>query len=155
MRFCKGERFMKRTTLALAALALAFSGCNTCGTWRPNLLGKFKSCLHGASNIGAPCDAGCETGAPAGGPDGCTNCGETSANYGGYGETVIGSYETPISAGSSDGITIGSPISGSSLPAGSTIPSGSVLPSTSGAYSGTPTPANTIRPETIRPKPAN
>jgi len=48
-----------------------------------------------------------------------------------------------------DGITIGSPMSGS------TLPSGSVLPSNPGTYSGNPTPANTIRPETIRPKPAN
>ena len=149
---------MKRTTLALAALALAFSGCNNCGSLRPaNLFGKFKSCLHGASNIGAPCDAGCEAGAPAAGHDGCATCGETGANYGGYGESVIGSYETPMSStiSGSDGITIGSPMSGSTLPAGSTLPSGSVLPSTAGTYSGNPTPANAIRPETIRPKPAN
>lgn len=132
---------MKRTTLALAALALAFTGCNTCGTWRPNLLGKFKSCLHGASNIGAPCDAGCEAGGPV--ADGCQGCSE-SANYGGYGETVIGSYETPMSTGissSSDGISIGTP-----LPAGSTSVPGTALPSLS------PSP---IRGETIRPKPAN
>ena len=132
---------MKRTTLALAALALAFTGCNTCGTWRPNLLGKFKSCLHGASNIGAPCDAGSEAGAPA--ADGCQGCSE-SANYGGYGETVIGSYETPMSTGipnSSDGISIGSPV-----PSGSAILPGTTLPSTS------PSP---LRGETIRPKPAN
>lgn len=131
---------MKRTTLALAALALAFTGCSTCGTWRPNLLGKFKSCLHGASNIGAPCDAGCETGAPA--ADGCQGCSE-SANYGGYGETVIGSYETPLSSGipsSADGISIGSPV-----PSGSILP-GTTLPSTS---------PSALRSETIRPKPAN
>lgn len=131
---------MKRTTFALAALALAFTGCNTCGTWRPNLLGKFKSCLHGASNIGAPCDAGCETGAPP--ADGCQGCSE-SANYGGYGETVIGSYETPMSSGipsTSDGVSIGSPVSSGSILPGTTLPS---------------TSPSTLRGETIRPKPAN
>ncbi|MFY7891608.1 MAG: hypothetical protein ACOVOJ_02915 [Pirellula sp.] len=132
---------MKRTTLAVAALALAFTGCNTCGTWKPSLLGKFKSCLHGASNIGAPCDAGCESGAPA--TEGCQGCSE-SANYGGYGETVIGSYETPMSTGfssSTDGISIGSPAASSS----------SILPGTS-----MPSTSRSVIPgETIRPKPAN
>jgi len=141
------RKMMKRTTLAMAALCLAFSGCHTAGTWKPNLLGKFKSCLHGAHNLGAPCDAGCEAGAP--GADGCQTCGE-SAGYGSYGETVIGSYETPVSSGISDGsggISIGSPItSGSSAPSGTTILQGSTLPSAS---------PNPIRSETIRPKPAN
>jgi hypothetical protein len=138
---------MKRTTLALAALALAFTGCNTCGTWRPGILGKFKSCLHGATNMGAPCDASCDPSTPQ--TDGCQGCTE-SANYGGYGETVIGSYETPMSSGISEttgGISIGSPISsGTSIPSGSSILPGTTLPS------GSPTP---LRGETIRPKPAN
>lgn len=132
---------MKRTTLALAVFALAFAGCNTCGTWRPGILGKFKSCLHGATNIGAPCDASCEAGLPS--ADGCQGCTESS-NYGGYGETVIGSYETPMSSGISDttgGITIGS-----TVPSGSTVLPGSTLP---------PTSSTPLRGETIRPKPAN
>lgn len=135
---------MKRSILTLSVLVLAFAGCNTCGSWRPNF-GGFKSCLHGgASNVGAPCDAGCE----AGQADGCQSCGQAgSANYGGYGETVIGSYETPMSSsvsGSVDGISIGS-----TLPSGS-VPSGSSLPP--GSFSGGTSP---IRGETIRPKPAN
>lgn len=138
---------MKRTTLAIATLCLAFTGCQTCGTWKPNLLGKFKSCLHGATNLGAPCDAGCEGSGPA--VDSCQGCSE-SAGYGGYGETVIGSYETPASVGISDssgGISIGTPItSGSTLPSGSTLLPGSTLPSTG---------SSPVRGETIRPKPAN
>lgn len=134
---------MKRSILALTVLTLAFAGCNTCGSWRPNF-GGFKSCLQGASNVGAPCDAGCE----AGHAEGCQNCGQSSsANYGGYGETVIGSYESPMSSslsGSADGISIGSP-----LPSG-TVPSGTSLPP--GSFSGA---TNPIRGETIRPKPAN
>jgi len=134
---------MKRSILTLSVLALAFAGCNTCGSWRPNF-GSFKSCLHGASNVGAPCDAGCEPGQA----DGCQSCGQAvSANYGGYGETVIGSYETPMSSsasGSVDGISIGSPLPSGSVPSGSSLPPGS--------YSGGTTP---IRGETIRPKPAN
>ena len=135
---------MKRSSLAIAVLALAFTGCNTCSTWRPaNMFGKFKSCLHGANNVGAPCDAGCETG----GMEGCQSCGET-ARYGGYGETVIGSYETPISSSVSGGT--------SGISIGSSIPSGSVLPpTTTGGYTTSPNPASSIRPETIRPKPAN
>ena len=129
---------MKRTTIAVAALALAFTGCNTCGTWRPGILGKFKSCLGGATNVGAPCDAGCE--GPAGHAEGCQSCAE-SANYGGYGETVIGSYDTPVSSGASGGISIGSPVSSGS----SILPGGSLS-------TGSPTP---LGGETIRPKPAN
>ncbi len=135
---------MKRTTLAIAALTLAFAGCNTCSTWKPSFLGNFKSCLSSPTNVGAPCDAGCES-AQGGG---CQSCSESS-KYGGYGETVIGSYETPMSSGVSSydgGISIGSTIPSSSIPSGSNILPGSTMPSSS------PTP---LRGETIRPKPAN
>jgi len=127
---------MKRSILTLSVLALAFAGCNTCGSWRPNF-GSFKSCLNSASNVGAPCDAGCEPGQA----DGCQSCGQAGR------ETVIGSYETPMSSsasGSVDGISIGSPLPSGSVPSGSSLPPGS--------YSGGTTP---IRGETIRPKPAN
>lgn len=133
---------MRNKNLAIAAMMLAFTGCNTCGscnTGRPSIFGRLGSCLGGANNVGAPCDAG--AGAGAGGAH-CDPCTET-ARYGGYGEHVIGSYETPISGsvgGTLDGVTVGSPVQG--LPAG--------------AYVGSPTPATVRAPgEMVRPKPAN
>jgi hypothetical protein len=84
---------MKRTTLISASLLLAFAGC-TCGQgWRPNFLTRFNNRLHGVSNVGAPCDAGCHDAHVATG--GCDTCGTSgSANFGGY-ETVGDSYEVP------------------------------------------------------------
>lgn len=128
---------MRNTTLVVAALMLAFAGCNSCGnscsSGRPNIFGRLGSCLGGANNVGAPCDA--SGGAAAAHCDPCT---ETS-RYGGYGEQVIGT-------------TYGAPMSNSveSMPMGSSM---STLPP--GAYIGSPTPAATSRGEVIRPKPAN
>lgn len=131
---------MRNTTLVVAALMLAFAGCNTCGnscsSGRPNLFGRLGSCFGGANNVGAPCDAS-GGGASAAGAH-CDPCTET-ARYGGYGEQVIGtSYGAPMSS-SIDGVPIGS--SATTLPPG--------------AYIGSPTPAASSRGEVIRPKPAN
>jgi hypothetical protein len=91
----KGEKQeMKRTTLISASLLLAFAGC-TCGQgWKPNFLTRFSNRIHGVSNVGAPCDAGCHEAAPV--ATGCDNCGTAnSANFGGY-EQVGDSYEVGV-----------------------------------------------------------
>jgi hypothetical protein len=81
---------MKRTTLISASLLLAFAGC-TCGQgWRPNILSRLNDRIHGVSNVGAPCDAGCRGALPAAG---CEACGTTSSNYGGYDGQIIDSAE--------------------------------------------------------------
>jgi hypothetical protein len=74
---------MKRTTLISASLLLAFAGC-TCGQgWKPNFLTRFSNRIHGVSNVGEPCDAGCRDAAmSAPVTTGCDTCG--TANYGGY-----------------------------------------------------------------------
>jgi len=89
---------MKRTTLISASLLLAFAGC-TCGQgWRPNILTRMNNRIHGVSNVGEPCDAGCQ-GAPQAHPvstGGCESCGSSSnMNYGGY-EQIGDSYEVPM-----------------------------------------------------------
>jgi hypothetical protein len=127
---------MRNTTLAIAAILLGFAGCNTggnCTSMRPSIFGRMGNCLGGANNVGAPCNAGASSGSH------CDPCGET-ARQSGYGEQVIGSYETPM------GSTVGGTIDG--IPVGS-----SVLPP--GAYIGSPTPSSINRGEVIRPKPAN
>jgi hypothetical protein len=96
---------MKKTTLISASLLLAFAGC-TCGQgWRPNIFTRLHNRIHGVSNVGAPCDAGCSDGVAHGGViaspaahGGCESCNAASANYGGYNEQIVDSYEgTPIS----------------------------------------------------------
>ena len=86
---------MKRTTLISASLLLAFAGC-TCGQgWRPNILTRMNNRIHGASNVGEPCDAGCQGASGAGhvANGGCDTCGSVGGmNYGGY-EQVGDSYE--------------------------------------------------------------
>ena len=91
--------------------------------------------IHGVSNIGEPCDAGCQGAAGAGlvAKGGCDTCGPVgSMNYGGY-EHVGDSYEvqsgTPYTVGPSTSY---------------------VQPSYT---TGQPTPGRIG--ETIRPKPAN
>jgi hypothetical protein len=97
----KGELEMKKTTLISASLLLAFAGC-TCGGGRPNFFTRLSDKIHGVSNVGEPCDAGCHsapmTAAPATG--GCESCGSTSANYGGYDGQIINSYEGVPTGGS-------------------------------------------------------
>ena len=89
---------MKRTTLISASLLLAFAGC-TCGQgWRPNILTRLNNRIHGVSNVGEPCDAGCRDAVMAvpvahGGCESCGNAG--SMNYGGY-EQMGDSYEVPV-----------------------------------------------------------
>jgi hypothetical protein len=79
--------------LISASLLLAFAGCSCGQGWRPKFLTKFGNCNQGASNVGAPCDAGCHE-APVATGD-CETCGTAgSANYGGY-ETIGDSYEVP------------------------------------------------------------
>jgi hypothetical protein len=93
---------MKRTTLISASLLLAFAGC-TCGQgWRPNIFTRLNNRIHGVSNVGEPCDAGCQ-GASNAAPvatGGCESCGAaTGANYGGYEGQIIDSYEgVPVGA---------------------------------------------------------
>lgn len=99
---------MKKVTLVVASLLLASAGCTTCGQGnRPGFFTRFYNRLHGVSNVGAPCDAGCEAVPVA--HTGCDGCGGVeSAAYGGYDGTVIGTYEgTPISYGT--GTTTGVP----------------------------------------------
>ena len=89
---------MKRTTLISASLLLAFAGC-TCGQgWRPNILTRLNNRIHGVSNVGEPCDAGCREAvmaAPVAHHGGCESCGNAgSVNYGGY-EQMGDSYEVP------------------------------------------------------------
>ena len=89
---------MKRTTLISASLLLAFAGC-TCGQgWRPNILTRLNNRIHGVSNVGEPCDAGCRDAvmtAPVA-HNGCESCGNAgSVNYGGY-EQIGDSYEVPV-----------------------------------------------------------
>ena len=144
---------MNRTTLISASLLLAFAGC-TCGQgWRPNILTRMYNRVHGVSNVGAPCDAGCEAGMTRGvvetpmSSGGCDTCNANSSNYGGYNEQIIGSYEgTPVG-------------SFESVPAGNY----SSAPMTSGApiYNSPSYPMNTapqsarMNAERIVPKPAN
>ena len=89
---------MKRTTLISASLLLAFAGC-TCGQgWRPNILTRMNNRIHGVSNVGEPCDAGCQGAAMAApvASSGCTTCGSAgNVSYGGY-EQIGDSYEVPI-----------------------------------------------------------
>ena len=73
---------MKRTTLISASLLLAFAGCTCSQGWRPNFLTRFNDRIHGVSNVGEHCDAGCREAAISAPVSGCDNCG--SANYGGY-----------------------------------------------------------------------
>jgi hypothetical protein len=132
---------MKRTTLVSASLLLAFAGC-TCGQgWRPNFLTRFNNRFHSASNVGAPCDAGCESGAVHAAPasaGGCESCGQTSANYGGYEGEIMNSYEsTPMMQGSSMSYPI----------------QGQTQPYNSGTFQ--PSVPITARMERIVPKPAN
>jgi len=83
---------MKRTTLISASLLLAFAGCTCSQGWRPNFLTRFNNRIHGVSNVGAACDAGCQEAAPIA-TGGCDNCGTTGgANFGGY-EQIGDSYE--------------------------------------------------------------
>ncbi|MCU0710077.1 MAG: hypothetical protein MUF23_17485 [Pirellula sp.] len=141
-------------TLVVATMMLSLTGCQTCSNWTRQLTGSVQGCfgrlgncslgncrLGGANNVGAPCDAGCESAhGPMSPMDGgaCSPCGESSANYGSYDGVVIGSY---------DGIPTGATISTPS----SSVPSSGI---SSGSYIGSPTPAG-IRGETIVPKPAN
>lgn len=97
---------MKRVTLISAGLVLAFAGCSCGHGWRPHIFTRLHNCIHGVSNVGAPCEAGgCEA-APA-----CETCGNETAHYGGYEGTVIGSYEgTPVSTyATTPGTTYGTP----------------------------------------------
>lgn len=86
---------MKRTTLISASLLLAFAGC-TCGQgWRPNILTRLSNRIHGVSNVGEPCDAGCRDAAHAApvASGGCESCGSAgNMNYGGY-EQIGDAYE--------------------------------------------------------------
>ncbi len=112
---------MKRTTLISASLLLAFAGC-TCGQgWRPNIFTRFNNRIHGVSNVGEPCDAGCQ-GAAVAAPvatGGCESCGTAGgANYGGYDQVID----------SQNGVVVGSSYSGS--PYSSTVYSGPVNGST-------------------------
>ena len=126
---------MKRTTLISASLLLAIAGC-TCGSGRlPNIFTRMNNSIHGRSNVGEACDAGCQgaTGAGHAANGGCDTCGSVgSVNYGGY-EQVGDSYEvqsgTPYTVGPSTTY---------------------VQPSYT---TGQPTPSRVG--ETIRPKPAN
>ena len=109
---------MKRTSLIVASLLLAFTGCS-CGqslsSWRPNIFGRLHDRIHG-TNVGAPCmSGGCASApsmaAPAMASVGCETCGNGvhSLGYEGYasdsygGETVIGSYDNVVNGGTSYG----------------------------------------------------
>jgi len=81
---------MKRMTLISVGFLLAFAGCTCSQGWKPNFLTRFNDRIHGASNVGEHCDAGCREAAISAPVPGCDNCG--SANYGGY-EQVGQSYE--------------------------------------------------------------
>jgi hypothetical protein len=151
---------MRKMTVVIAAMTLSLGGCQTCNSLTQRVTGHFKGAFGklgncslgncgfgGASNVGDPCDAGCEGGyGPA--SDGCQPCAE-NARYGSYGEViggqdgvVIGSYEgTPRGATMSTPSTM-IPQSGTS----SSIPSGSYLGSPSATGS---------RGESILPKLAN
>ena len=111
------------------------AGC-TCGSGgKPNIFTRMNNRIHGASNVGEPCDAGCQSAAGAGhvANGGCDNCGSAgSMNYGGY-EQVGDSYEVQ----SGTPYTVG--------------PSTSIVPPS--YTTGQPTPGRIG--ETIRPKPAN
>lgn len=155
---------MRKMTIVVAALMLSFTGCQTCNNLTQRVTGHFKGAfskfgncslgncslgncgLGGASNVGAPCDAGCESGY---GPmnDPCQPCGE-SARYGGYDDVVGGDG---VIIGSYDGVPSGSTITSPStiMAPGSTSTS---IPS--GSYLGNPTPAGT-RQESVLPKLAN
>ena len=89
---------MKRTTLISASLLLAFAGC-TCGQgWRPYILTRLNNRIHGVSNVGEACDAGCRDAGLAApiANGGCESCGTAgSRNYGGY-EQIGDSYEVPV-----------------------------------------------------------
>ena len=124
---------MKRTTLILASSMLVFAGC-TCGGGRPNFFTSLHNRIHGVSNVGEPCDAGCHAA-----HDGCDTCvGSGSMNYGGYEGQVIDTYEgTPVTYG---GTTTGS----------STVPyNPQTFPSSSAPI------VNSPRREVVGPKPAN
>ncbi len=144
---------MKRTTLISASLLLAFAGC-TCGQgWRPNIFTRLNNRIHGASNVGEPCDAGCQGAGNMAPPatGGCESCGANGgANYGGY-DQVIDSQDAVI--GSSYG---GSPYSSTVYAGpinGSTV-YGTAVPSDARPVSTTYAPTTT-RMEPIAAKRAN
>ena len=62
---------------------------------RPGFFTRLNNRLHGARNVGEPCDAGCQ-GAPAqthAAAGGCDSCATNSMNYGGYDGQIVDSYE--------------------------------------------------------------
>lgn len=90
---------MKRTSLIVAALLLAFSGCS-CGQgwsgWRPNILGRMHDRIHG-TNVGAPCMSGNCASAPAMAglsvaDTGCESCGSGVQNMSYDGNSNSSSY---------------------------------------------------------------
>ncbi len=98
MEFLGEKREMKTKTLISASLLLAFAGCSCGQSSRPSFFAKLNQRLHGAGNVGEPCDAGCQVAhmqQPAAG--GCESCATNSMNYGGYEGPIVDSYEgTPV-----------------------------------------------------------
>jgi len=125
---------MKRTTLISASLLLAFAGCSMGQSERPSFFTRLHNRIHGVSNMGEPCDVGCQ-GAPVPmATGGCESCGNgVSMNYGGYSDgQIMNSYEsTPMSIGT---------------------PTTSSIPYTSPTYQPGPTRANR---EIVNPRPAS
>jgi len=141
---------MKKTTLISASLLLAFAGC-TCGQgWRPNIFTRLNNRIHGVSNVGEPCDAGCQ-GAPNAASvasGGCDSCGTAGgAHYGGYDGHAIDSYE---------GVPVGTSYTGTNYGgvAYSGTTSGGVVP-TEYRPTSTPYTPSTSRMEPIAAKKAN
>lgn len=152
---------MKKLTLVAAAMMVSLTGCQTCNTLTQRVVGHFRGslsglgncglngggCRMGASNVGAPCDAGCESGyAPA--ADHCDPCAQ-SAGYGGYGDAggEYGSVVTGTYEGVPSGATITSP--------STIVPStGTTTTIPSGSYLSSPTPAP-LRGESVLPRTSN
>jgi hypothetical protein len=134
---------MKIKTLISASLLLAFAGC-TCGqSGKPNFFTRLNSRLHGASNVGEPCDAGCQGAPMQHAAGGCESCATNTMNYGGYEGPIGDSYEGTTIGPPSDSYTTQPPTYSTQPPTYSTYP-------TVGQPSG-----SRMSTESILPKSAN
>lgn len=121
-KFLGEKREMKIKTLISASLLLAFAGC-TCGqSGRPNFFTRLNTRLHGASNVGEPCNAGCQGAPTQHAAGGCESCATNTMNYGGYEGPVVDSYEGTTIGPLSDSYTTQPPTYSTQPPTYSTYP---------------------------------
>ncbi len=132
-KFLGEKREMKIKTLISASLLLAFAGC-TCGqSERPNFFTRLNNRLHGARNVGEPCDAGCQGAPTQPAAGGCDSCATNTRNFGGYEGPIVDSYEgttigPPPSSFTTQPPTYSTPYPSVGQPSGSRMSTESILP---------------------------